>query len=119
MDPISIVVLAVMAGCLVLTVGALARAIRANLLRGQLVRADMAQRLDRLLLKRLLSLADTDVRHFLHSRYLHEVERELRACESCDDRDRCRDCLRVGSTLDGFDFCPNYALLSRPAQTAG
>lgn len=119
MDPITIVVMAVMAGCLVLTAGALAGAIRANLLRGQLVRVGMAQRLDRLLLKRLLSLAGTDVRHFLHSRYLHEIERELRACESCDDQDRCRSCLQVGSTLDRFDFCPNYALLSRPAQTAG
>ena len=119
MDPISIGVMAAMAGCLVLTAGALARAIRANLLRGQLVREGMALRLDRLLLKRLLSLAGTDVRHFLHSRYLHEIERELRACEACDKQDRCRDCVQVDSTFDGFDFCPNYALLSRPAQPAG
>ncbi|MEJ2685836.1 MAG: hypothetical protein P8124_01265 [Gammaproteobacteria bacterium] len=119
MDPISLVVMAVMAGGVALTAVALARAINANLLRGRLVRAAMAQRLDRLPLKRLLALAGSDVRHFLHSRYLHEIEGELRACEACDEQDRCRHCLQSGSPLGGFDFCPNHALLSPPVQTAG
>ncbi|HKJ09840.1 MAG TPA: hypothetical protein VKA76_12215 [Gammaproteobacteria bacterium] len=119
MDPISLVVMAVMAGGLALTAVALARAIKANLLRGQLVRVAMARRLDRLPLKGLLALVGTDVRHFLHSRYLHAIEGGLRACEACGEQDRCRHCLQSGSALGGFDFCPNYALLSRPVQTAG
>jgi len=100
MDPISSVVMAVMAGGLALTAVALARAIKANLLRGQLVRVAMARRLDRLPL-------------------LHAIEGGLRACEACGEQDRCRHCLQSGSALGGFDFCPNYALLSRPVQTAG
>ncbi|MGA7799468.1 MAG: DUF6455 family protein [Gammaproteobacteria bacterium] len=119
MDQISFVVMAVMAGCLLLTAGALARGIERNLARGQTVRADMEQRLGRLLLGRLLQRAGIDVRYFLHSRYLHEIEREMRLCQACERTDRCRRCLHAHQPLSDFDFCPNYAMLIRSARITG
>jgi len=95
-------------------VARMAWAIGRNLLHGLTFRRQLHERLNGMPLSRVLARAGSDAVLYLHDRHVHDIERELRNCESCRATSQCRHALQDGTPAERFEFCPNYAALFKP-----
>jgi|GEM_PF-3976023 len=67
------------------------------------VREQLLQRLRLLPMRPLLAAAGLDLQEVLYCHPLHQVEKLIRACESCPDKERCQASLSRGG---GRSDCP-------------
>jgi hypothetical protein len=85
-----------------------------NLWQGLLLRRQLRERLAGIPLERALDRSGRDAAAYLHTRQIHEIEREMRNCESCSASHDCHTALAADVPTEKFDFCPNYDALFKP-----
>ena len=85
-----------------------------NLVQGMLVRRQLRQRLATMPLEQALERSGADPTTYLHDRQIHDIEVQMRNCESCQALDKCSDALATDKPAEQFDFCPNYDALFKP-----
>ncbi|MFN2308599.1 MAG: hypothetical protein ABR553_02530 [Gammaproteobacteria bacterium] len=85
-----------------------------NLVQGMRLRRQLHQRLQALPLETALGRAGADPRLYLHGRPIHEIEREMHNCETCQAARQCQAALAAGVPTEQFTFCPNYVALFKP-----
>lgn len=76
------------------------------------VRSQLLQRLRLLQLQPMLSANGLDARELLHVHPLHEMERLIRQCENCDQKQECARMVGRGDL--NFDACPLRQYLPGP-----
>jgi len=108
MDQLSQIVLVVMAGMLVITTFFVAFRILRNLAFGRRFRSDLAERMSKLRIHKMLEHLGRDRTEYLHNLPIVKIENQLRACENCAATDTCDDVLDNGHPVPDFDFCPNH-----------
>ena len=91
---------------------ALTWAIRRNLTQGERTRLSLLQRLLDVRLSGVMQVMGIDPRGYLNHATIVEVERQLRACQSCPHQHRCTDDLSIAASEDHFGYCPVYGSLT-------
>ncbi len=86
---------------------ALILTVRANYLTGRRFRRQLAERVNRLRLGRMLARRGIDVQEYLHRVPVVRLEQEARACEGCDQTATCDRTLARATSAAALDFCPN------------
>lgn len=76
------------------------------------VRGQLLQRLRLLQLQPMFRANGIDGRELLHAHPLHEVERLIRQCENCDQKQECASKVARGDF--NFDSCPLRQSLPAP-----
>lgn len=104
---LSLAFIAVFAVLALLLAGGMVQALTANMRQGHATRAALAERMHAVPLDQALATFGHDARAYLHGESVADIERHLRACESCTSHDRCRALLAQRAECSAFDFCPN------------
>jgi len=87
---------------------ALGLTIRANYLNGGRFRQQIAERVGRLRMGRMLARHGIDVREYLHRIPIVRLETEVRTCEGCNQTHTCDRALARETPGASFDFCANH-----------
>ena len=96
----------------------MAWSIGTNLVNGRQLRRGLRNRLAELPLEHALERAGTDPDIYLHTRQLHEIDREMRNCGDCAAVQQCQSALDTAVPIEKFVFCPNYELLFKASDRA-
>ena len=91
---------------------ALTWAIRRNLNQGETTRLGLLKRLLDVRLSGVMQVMGIDPRGYLSHAPVVEVERQLRACQSCSHQHQCTGDLSIAASEDQFAYCPVYASLT-------
>ena len=106
-----VLVLAVL--LLVLSV-ALPFAVLRNLGRGEAYRRDLAVKVGRLRLSKMLDYLGIDRNRYLHRQPVAEIHAHMRRCDACESTDACDRTIAEPARRDaGIGFCPNADSLTR------
>ena len=86
----------------------LAAYIFANFRTGQSVREVLSKRIGALRLKKMLKLQGINFSDFLYGQLVHDIEKQVRACEGCNKTAECDQALKQHEKNANLQFCPNY-----------
>jgi hypothetical protein len=79
-----------------------------NLEAGKRYRRDLAVKLDRLRLGRMLAALGIDIDVYLNHERIVEIDQQMRRCAACTNTDTCDDNLRMGGiAADNIGYCNN------------
>lgn len=88
--------------------------INTNFRAGQRLRAALLERIKLLRLGRMLKRRGIDTATFLHEAGFHDIETNIRNCESCGKIKECDAVLEVSAAQSGdLSFCPNDKVLKK------
>lgn len=79
--------------------------ISGNFKTGQSLREGLSQRLGMLRMKKMLGKRGIGINDYLHKSRINDIERHIRACESCDRIEECDSSLNTSK--EDLSFCPN------------
>jgi len=106
--------LLLIAGVLFVTVTGLVRIINNNFRTGQRIREALGERIKLLRLGRMLKKRGISADTFLHEAAFHDIESNLRNCESCGQVKQCDAALEVSAAENkDLSFCPNDKALKK------
>lgn len=92
----------------------LAGYIGSNYSRGRALRENLLHRIGMLRLGRMLKKRGIDVHAHLHKHLIHDIEKEIRQCESCERIDECENALKAKTQEEeDLSFCPNNEKLKQ------
>lgn len=102
-----LILLALAAFCIALTV-----AIRRNVLTGDAFRYELLKRMRGLGLFRILKDMGIEPTVYVHGAPIHRVERQMRNCEAFTEAQACDRALDQGNVDGAGDYCPKHAELT-------
>lgn len=70
-------------------------------------RDELARRVKYLRMDKMLTKRNINLRHYLHTESITNIENQIRSCESCSVIDECDQALKESSPAD-LSFCPNH-----------
>ena len=84
-----------------------------NMRQGRVFRRNVAQHIETLRMGKMLGALGIDTSAYLHDLPMHQVNAEVKLCQSCENTGTCDDKLQNDSlTPDDVDFCPNQQSLA-------
>lgn len=109
MNTFSILVLVLIALLLCYTAIRLFSGVLADFKRGQNVRQAILDRMHLLPISKLLKKTDININEYVSNKPVHELDTELRNCESCAQNEACVDGLnKAGTDTEAIlESCPN------------
>jgi hypothetical protein len=91
-------------------------AIAMNVETGMKYRRDLAERLDRLRLGRMLAALGVNINRYLNNERIVDIDQQMRRCSACTHTKTCDDKLKEGDVAaDNIGFCNNEASLRKMA----
>jgi hypothetical protein len=113
MDILSLLIVTVLGTLFTVTIAAIAYNIARNQKIGRRFRARLAKRVEELRLGKMAKAMGIDKNVYLHKQSVVDIEREIRQCMDCTQKDTCDDRLARNDIPDHPQFCPNEAALGR------
>jgi hypothetical protein len=112
MSVISILWLIVLGLSMLFTTFLLVISLKRNYQTGQLVRKQLADKINQLPMGKMLEKHGIEPSSFLHKVSLTDIESEIRLCHSCNKTVECDKALRNEEIKDeAMTFCPNSAAM--------
>lgn len=87
--------------------------ITANFRGGHSVRESLSRRIGSLRLKKMLKQQGINFSDYLHKLMVHDMEKQIRACEGCNKTEDCDVALKENRNTKDLRFCPNHESISQ------
>jgi hypothetical protein len=108
MNPFLLIAIGLLATGLAISLVLLPLAIARNVETGMKYREDLARKLDRLRLGRMLAALGVNINRYLNNERIVDIDRQMRRCSACANTATCDDRLRQGKVApDNIGFCDN------------
>ncbi len=89
-------------------------ALSTNVKTGQLVREQIAKRIDQFRYGKMLAMRGVNRTRFLHEVPLTEIEQQMNQCQGCNATKQCDDALQQNMVNEQeLSFCPNTSEISK------
>lgn len=113
MNLFSIIFIGVISLMGVCTVAYFLMAIFNNFMAGQSFRQELAKRIEKLRLSKMLEKKQINLTRYLHELPVHQIENQIRNCGACKEAIFCDQILSPDNVLTtNYSFCPNIQILN-------
>lgn len=114
MSIISLLLFVLMSLAIIVLAVSFALLVMRNMKQGQLVREQLAQRVETLRMSKMLKALGLDFRGYLYRVPLSKISSSMKNCENCSTTDQCDEMLKQPEIDPAqIDFCPNQDCLSQ------
>ena len=112
MNQYTIIIIGLFASLSLVAVAYFFTAIYKNFKAGQLFRKELANRIERLRLNKMLEKKQIKLNRYIHELPVHQIENQIRNCETCIEGIFCDQILSHDNVLiTNYSFCPNIKTL--------